>query len=97
MGGQFAIVQGRNEVRWRPARKPVWRPHVRTWGLSEANSLYWRKCMWHCWDFSAPSAVIRRSLQWLGAGELLPPCPSLVTPLRLSLTWVYYLHLKQVK
>jgi len=21
----------------------VWRPHVRTWGLSEANVLYWRK------------------------------------------------------
>ena len=33
-------------------------PHVPTWGLSEANVLYWRKSLWHCWDFSAPSAVI---------------------------------------
>ena len=34
-------------------------PHVRTWGLSEANVLHWRKYLWHCWDFSAPPAVIR--------------------------------------
>ena len=44
-------------------KKKVWRPYVRIWGLSEANVLYWRKCLWHCWDFSAsPGApiVIRR-------------------------------------
>jgi len=35
-------------------KKQVWRPHVWTWGLSEANLLYWRKYLWHCWDFSAP-------------------------------------------
>jgi len=40
-------------------KKQVWRPRVRTWGLSEANLLYWRKYLWHCWDFSAPPAVIR--------------------------------------
>ena len=41
--------------------KQVWRPHVRTWGLSEANVLYWKKYLWQwsCWDFSAPLAVIR--------------------------------------
>jgi len=43
-------------------KKQVWRPHVRTWGLSEANTLYWRRYMWHYWDFSAPFAVIRRLL-----------------------------------
>jgi len=54
-------------------KKQLWRPHVRTWGLSEANVLYWRKCLWHCWDFlglhnhSAPV-------------ELRPPFP-LGTPL----------------
>ena len=40
--------------------KQVWRPHYRTWSLSEANVLYWRKYSWHCWDFSTPPAVIWR-------------------------------------
>jgi len=53
------------------AKKQIWRPHVQTWDPSEANVLCWRKCMWHCWDFSAP-------------GELRPPWPSLVTPLLTS-------------
>jgi len=34
-------------------KKQVWRPQVRTWGLSEANVL-WRKYLWHWWDFSVP-------------------------------------------
>ena len=50
-------------------KKQVWRPCVQSWGLSEANVLYWRKYLWHCWDFSAP-------------GELYPPWLSFVTPLR---------------
>jgi len=40
-------------------KKQVWRPYVRTWGISEANLLYRRKYLWHCWDFSAPLTVIR--------------------------------------
>jgi len=36
------------------SKKQVWRPHFRTWSLPEANVLYWKKCLWHCWDFSAP-------------------------------------------
>jgi len=44
--------QGRAEVRWRPLG---------------ANVLCWRKCLRHCWDFSAP-------------GALCPSCP-LGTPL----------------
>jgi len=52
--------QGHNDVRWHPGQEAqVWRPHVRTWGLSEVYVLYWRKYLWHCWDFSAPSAVFR--------------------------------------
>ena len=47
-------------------KKQVWRLHVRIWGLSEANVLYWRKYLWHCWDFSAPPTVI-----WL-PGNLAP-------------------------
>ena len=62
-----ATEQGSNEVWWRPGKKQVWRPHVRTWDLSEANILYWKKYLRHCWDFSAPPAVIRRSRQWFGA------------------------------
>ena len=34
-------------------KKLVWCPHIRTWGISEANVLYWRKNLWHCWDFPA--------------------------------------------
>jgi len=42
-------------TRWDGARgkKQVWHALVRTWGLSQANVPYWRKCLWHCWDFSA--------------------------------------------
>jgi len=35
-------------------KKQVWRPHVQTWALSEANLLYWRKYLWQCLDFSVP-------------------------------------------
>jgi len=52
------------------SKKQVWHPHVRTWGLSEANALFSKKCLWHCWDFSAPPAVIRRP-------GIVPPFPSL--------------------
>ena len=47
-------------------RGKFWRPHIGTWGLSEANVLYWRKYLWHCWDFSAPP-------QWFGdRGNMSP-------------------------
>jgi len=39
-------------------KKQVLRPHIWNWGLSEANVLYGRKYLWHCWDFSALPAVI---------------------------------------
>jgi len=52
-------------------KKQVWRPSVRTWRLSEANPLHWRKYLWHCWDFSALLAVIWRP------GNCSPHSPSL--------------------
>ena len=55
-------IQRRNEVRWRPGEKASLAPRVRTWGLSEENLLYLRKYLWHCWEFSAPPAVIRLPL-----------------------------------
>ena len=51
------------------SKKQVGRPpcsNLRSFG-SKCTVLYWRKYLWHCWDFSAP-------------GELWPPCP-LVRPL----------------
>jgi len=73
--------QRRNEVRWRRGKNQVWRPHVRTWSLSEANVLYWRKHSWHCWDFSAPLAVTRRPEN---CSLLAPPPTAFVTPLLVS-------------
>ena len=66
--------QGRNEVRWRPGQKTTLHPHVRTWGLSEANLLYWGKYLWHCWDFSAPLAGIRRPGNYSPLSPSLRPC-----------------------
>jgi len=51
-------AQGRNEVRCAWGKKQVWRPHVRTWGLSEANVLCWRKYWWDCWDFWRPPSEL---------------------------------------
>jgi len=52
-------VQGRkNEIRWRLGIQ-VWRPHVWTWGLSEANVQFWK----NAYDIAAtfcPPVVIRR-------------------------------------
>ena len=56
-------------------KRQVWRPYVRTWDLSEANVLYWRKYLWHCWDFMAPS-------YWFGARGIVLPFPPLLCPWR---------------
>ena len=67
-------------------KKQVWRPHVRTWGLSEANVLYWRKYLWHCWDFFAPPAVIRRPGNCAPLVPLVTPLPAWKTSLS-SVRW----------
>ena len=48
--------------------------------LLEANVLYWRQYLWHCWDFSAPSAVIWRRPQSFG-GPIVIRCPRSCDPL----------------
>ena len=70
-------------------KKQLWRPHVRTWGLSEANLLHWRKYLWHCWNSSAPPAVIRRPPEWFGTpmvirrpGNCAPLVPLVMSWLR---------------
>jgi len=70
-----AVRPSRGVTRLDGARgqKQVWRPHVRTWGLSEANVLYWSKYLRHCWDFSAPPAVIWCPHSASAPGELCPP------------------------
>jgi len=59
-------VQGVTRLDGAWGKKQVWRPHVRTWGLSEANVLLWKKCLWHCCDFLVPSSDS-------APGELCPP------------------------
>ena len=68
----------------------VWHPHVRTWGLLEANVQYWRNYLWHCWAFSAPHVVIMRGWNssfppfiaplphaFINCKAASPPCPQL--------------------
>ena len=50
-------VPGLDDAR---GKKQIWCPHVRTWGLAEANVLYWRKYLRRSWDFSALPPVNRR-------------------------------------
>jgi len=63
---QLCAEQERNEVRWRPGQEASLAPHIRTWGLSEANALYWRRYFWNCGTF-------RRRLKWFGARGIVSP------------------------
>jgi len=77
----------RGVTRWDGARgnKQLWRPHVRTWDLSDANLLYWSTCdilrtFRHPRNDSAPSAVIRRPHSDSAPGELCSRCPPRYAP-----------------
>ena len=61
-------------------KKQLWLPHIWIWSLMEANWLYWRKYLWHCWISSAPPAVIRRPHSDSAPGELLPLAPARYAP-----------------
>ena len=65
-------TQGRNEARWRPGQEASL-----TWDCSEANLLYWRKHLWHCWNISALSAIIwcppSTPPEWFDARGIVPP------------------------
>jgi len=65
-------------------KKQVWRPHVRTWYLSDAYIRYWRKCLQHCWDFSTPTAVNRRPIVIRRPGNCAPLAPFVPTPTKIQ-------------
>jgi len=50
----YCISRGVMRLDGAQGKKQVWRPNVRSWGLSEANVLHWRKYLWHCCTVSAP-------------------------------------------
>jgi len=75
--GNASGTQGVTRLDGARSKKQVWRPHVRTWALSEANVPYWRKYLWHCWDFSGPPAVIGHSPQCFDIRGICSPFPSL--------------------
>jgi len=51
-----------------------------------SNVLYWRRYLWHCWDFFSSPAVISRPPPWCAPrsdsapGELCLPCPPPLRP-----------------
>ena len=71
--------QGRNEIRWRPGQEASWRPHVRTWGLSEANYCIQEILVAFLTLFSAPT-VIWRPHSVSAPGELCPLASSRYAP-----------------
>ena len=48
-------------------KKQDWRPHVRTWGLSKTNVLFWKIAYDIVVTFSSP--------QWFATRGIVPPCP----------------------
>ena len=57
---EAALIRGEMRLHGARDKNLVSRPHVRTWALTEVNLQYWRKYLWHFWDFSVPP-------QWFGA------------------------------
>ena len=79
-GTNLQIDRGVTRLDGARGKIQVWRPHFRTWGLPEANVLYWRMYVWHCWDFLAPPQyfsaprVIRRPGNCALIAPSLRPC-----------------------
>jgi len=75
-------VQGATRLDGARGHKQAWRPYIRNWGLSEAYVLYWRKYLWHCWDFSAPPQPMGApTLVWRPHSDSAPGnCTSLAPP-----------------
>jgi len=55
-GTNLQIDRGVTRLHGARSKMQVWCPHFRTWGLPEANALYWRMHVWHCWDFWRPQS-----------------------------------------
>jgi len=68
----------------------VWRRDVRTWGLLKASVLYWRKYLWHCWDFRYPPQWFGASIVVRRTGNCSPPFPPRYDPaytMKISFHW----------
>jgi len=61
-------------------KKQVWRPHVRTWGLPEANVLYWKNTLVTLLGLFEPSRSDLVPPQWFGAQGIVSPCPPRYAP-----------------
>jgi len=70
-------VQGRNEVRWRPGKKQVWRPYFRT--------EFFRK-QTYCTEESTCEIVgsFRRPPQWFDTRGIVSPCPPRYAPAKVD-------------
>ena len=77
-------MQGVTRLDGARGKKQVWRPHVRSWGLLEANVLHWRKYLWHCWDVLEHTAAIRRppAVIWCHHNDSAPANCAPLAPLR---------------
>ena len=73
------LGQGRDEVRWRPGQSKSGAPHVRNWGLSEADVLHWRSTCNIAWTFRRPRSDSAPPW-WLGARGIVLPLPPRCAP-----------------
>ena len=71
----FDGVRGVTRLDGTWGKKQVWQPHIRSWGLSEANIVYWRKYLTLLWLFGGPRSDMAPSNS--APGELYPLPPSL--------------------
>ena len=91
-GTNLLIDRGVTTIDGAQGKKQVWHTRVRTWGLSEANVLYWSKYLWHCLDFLAPPqsfgppAVFQRPQSDSVPVELRHPLPPSLHPCWLNHT-----------
>jgi len=72
-------AQGRKEIKWRPGQEASLAPHVRIWGLSVSNVLYWIKYLCNFGTFLLPPQsceapiVIRRPGNYALLATLVTP------------------------
>jgi len=74
-------TQGRNEVRWRPGQEISLASLCSNLRSFRSNAPYWKKYLWHYWDFFSSTGVISRPPQWFAARGFVHPLPPVVTPL----------------
>jgi len=65
-----SVVRCATRLEGARSKKQVSRFHFRSWDLMVANLLYWRKYLWHSWNFWAPQ-------QSMGDRGIVSPCAPL--------------------